>query len=224
MQRFVPVVIGLVVGILLGAWQPRGEVLSLRAQLDQQKAEKPCRSNATAEVRNLLGGAGRAARKQDPAAPAPTNSPPSPPQDPPDPPEASDPKDLPDTQSMEEMLAVLDARRSQSMAALVEQADLSPDQEQKIQAIFDHMNAELKTSIDQFVKQASSGTEIRRRDLMALGADVLDIAVTADDQIHDILPLETLETLDEEVIDPFAFVSGDAVRSMTQLKDMDFPQ
>ena len=36
------------VGIVLGAWQPRGELLEMRAELDELRAagNKPCRASA----------------------------------------------------------------------------------------------------------------------------------------------------------------------------------
>lgn len=227
MQRFVPVVVALVVGILLGAWQPRGEVLSLRAELDKQQAQKPCKSTATEEVRNLLGG--RPTNRKTEAPAAPKTQPPIPDQRPDQPtdPTAS-PTEAPtrqiDAESVEEMVAVLNARRAQSMQALTEQADLNAAQQAAVEQIFDTMNSQLKASVEQFVASAEARGSVNRRDMMALGADVLDLVVNADDQLHQTLPAEVLEQVDEEATDPFAFVSGDAVEAFVKLQEMDFPE
>ncbi|HND34441.1 MAG TPA: hypothetical protein PLA94_30775, partial [Myxococcota bacterium] len=71
MHRFLPAVLALVVGILLGAWQPRGELLRLRSELDASRG-KDCRSDAAASVRDLLGAGGMHSPDDAPVKRSPT--------------------------------------------------------------------------------------------------------------------------------------------------------
>ena len=114
------------------------------------------------------------------------------------------------------------ARRAQAMAALVEQAGLSSDQEKATQAIYDQMNTDLKNTLQDFVEKAQKNGKADRRDVMALGADVLEVMVATDDALRQQIPSDALEALDPEVTDPFAFVSGEVVKPLADLKDMDF--
>lgn len=235
MHRFLPAVLAMVVGILLGAWQPRGELLRLRSELDASRG-KDCRSDAAASVRDLLG-AGGMHSPDDPPTRKPGSSPkPASPDQDKEAPENTLPGDdgtegteapenrLPPEEELKEMAAVLDARRAQAIAALSEQADLDEAEIATVEAVYDKMNASLKASVDEFVARAESTGVVERRDMMALGADVLDAAVVAEDGVRSALPPDVAADLPEEYTDPLAFISSDVVMSLSRIRDLELPR
>jgi hypothetical protein len=122
------------------------------------------------------------------------------------------------------MAAVLDARRAQAIAALSEEADLDEGQIATVEAVYDKMNASLKQSVEDFVSRAESTGTVERRDMMALGADVLDAAVVAEDGVRSVLPPEVAADLPEEFTDPLAFISSDVVMSLSRIRDLELPR
>ncbi|HNH50195.1 MAG TPA: hypothetical protein PKY30_24380, partial [Myxococcota bacterium] len=225
-------VLALVVGILLGAWQPRGELLRLRSELDASRG-KDCRSDAAASVRDLLGAGGMHSPDDVPVKRSPTSPTPSDPGEkpaapeniPPDALEAEAPKNqLPPEEELKEMAAVLDARRAQAIAALSEQADLDEAEIATVEAVYDKMNAQVKASVDEFVARAEASGTVERRDMMALGADVLDAAVVAEDGVRSVLPPDVAADLPEEYTDPLAFISSDVVMSLSRIRDLELPR
>lgn len=116
------------------------------------------------------------------------------------------------------MQAALDARRSQAMAALNEQADLSDEQSAAVDSAMAEMNSQLKAEVDALVATANDGDIIARRDIMEFAANSLDTVIAADDKLRDIIPAEVYDTLDTEAVDPFSYLSGDAVQSLSKLQ------
>ncbi len=232
MHRFLPAVLAMVVGILLGAWQPRGELLRLRSELDASRG-KDCRSDAAASVRDLLGAGGMHSPDVPPsrktgAAPqsaSPDQTGDAPEKAPPGEVEPEAPENrLPPEEELKEMAAVLDARRAQAIAALSEQGDLDEAEIATVEAVYDKMNASLKASVDEFVARAESTGTVERRDMMALGADVLDAAVVAEDGVRSVLPPDVAADLPEEYTDPLSFISSDVVMSLSRIRDLELPR
>lgn len=228
MKHFVPVVVALVVGIVLGAWQPRGELLTMRAENDTLRARIAAAERGRGPMegfRALLGAERSAVAAPDARTP---DAPAAPDAEPADgtPTAASSPADAPDDdaheqalspRSLDEMQAALDARRAQAMAALTEQADLSDADAARVDAAMDEMNAQLKVEVDRMVAQMADGHEPDRRDMMELAANGLDIALAADDKLRAVIPAEVYATLDPEAVDPFSYVSGEALAGILAL-------
>ena len=227
MKTFVPVVIALVVGILMGAWQPRGELLELRARVDElaAKAKKPCTGAGLDPIRTML------RSPDESAAPVVTrtggDAPPAP-----DAPEggvkvevgggeagADGPRKLSED-DLAKLKSGLDARRAHAMEALREQGELTTEDEAEVQGIFDDMNQKLKAEIDRFAAEAAEHGEVERRDFMELGANALDVVIATDDALRGALPEDVYSSLDQELQDPLSYVSGDTVASLTKLQGL----
>lgn len=118
------------------------------------------------------------------------------------------------------MQATLDARRSQALAALTEQGDLSDDQVDAVDAVMNEMNAKLKDEVNDFVAAANAGEDPDRRDMMEFAANTLDAVIIADDKLREIIPADIYDTLDAEAVDPFSYISGDAVPGLADLKEL----
>jgi hypothetical protein len=233
MKGFVPAVVALVAGIVIGAWQPRGELLAARAELDSLRTgSKPCKGAAADGIRSIL----HADAPVAPVAPGSSkkkttvhvgaDAPPAEPSTPPEATPSSEPaaSDTPDPETPEQlrdaMHTGLDARRAQARAALQEQGDLSDDQMRAVDAIMDDMNGELKKEVDLFVKDAVAKGDVDRRDMMDFAAGALDVVIAADDKMRAQLPAELWDSVDDSALDPFSYVSGTTLDSVTDLKDV----
>ena len=225
----------MVVGIVLGAWQPRGEMLALRAEVDALKlaGAAPCRNSAARSIRSILRSDApdlgmdengrRAAPAPDPSgATAQDGDGPAPDEGGP---ETTD--DAPSPRSTEEMREVmqagLDARRAQALAALVEQGDLGDDDVEAVNATMDDMNRALKAEVDAFAEAALADGEVDRRDLMDFAAESLDIVIAADEQLRRALPEDVYDAVDDSAVDPFSYVSGDTLDALTRLEGVSAP-
>jgi len=226
MNAFLPSVLALVIGIVIGAWQPRGELLAARAEMDTLRAQaaKPCRGRAADAVTRIL-------RAEPPTAPKPT---PSTTSGTPETPKkeglrievgsgdkSEEPRDA--EEATDAMRTALEARRAQALAALEEQAELDEAQMNEVASITDAMNAELKTEIDAFVEEAVAAGEVDRRDVMDFAAEALDVVIAADDRMRAAIPAEAYAAADDEAVDPLSFLSGDTVASLTRLEGIAGP-
>ncbi|MFN7144988.1 MAG: hypothetical protein ACK4YP_14520 [Myxococcota bacterium] len=224
MKPFFPAVVALVVGIVLGAWQPRGELLAMRAELDDLRAEgrKPCRTDPAASIRSLLQvdpedfrRARDDARADVPEGAAEAEAPDAPSEPPTDDealPAEGDPPRTPE-EARAAAAATLDARRAQARAALIEQGDLGDDEVAAVDAAMDQMNRELKAEVDAFVEDAVATGEIDRRAMMELAAGTLDVFIAADDRMRQALP-QAYGEVDDSAVDPLSYVSFDTLSSL----------
>lgn len=228
MKNFVGIVVALVAGIVLGAFQPRGELLELRQRLDEAnaKAARPCKAAGIDQIRSMFQTAGADEGAPDPKADAP---PPTPDEGPPPPPGdmravTGQPGQPPDPAQMKKQLAelqaALDARRAHAIEALTEQADLSDDQVAQVDALFDTMNDNLKREVDDFVAQATKEGEVSRRDFLELGADALDTVIATDDALRGVVGEEAYKGLSDEVTDPMSYVDGTTMSSLSQVAEL----
>jgi hypothetical protein len=228
-KNFVPVVVALVIGIVLGAWQPRGELLEARKQMDdlRAKAKSGNRSGGSA-----LAGIQQILRAKPPAQPGQTpeptsaaagsqaadNAPDGTSQTPDIPTDTPPPTAEDIRQQVGVMQATLDARRAQAMAALTEQGELTEDQQAEVSNAMAEMNSQLKAEVERFVAAANAGEDLDRRDAMEFTANSLDVVLAADDKMREILPAEVYDAVDSEAVDPFSYLSGDAVESLSKLE------
>lgn len=228
-KNFVPVVVALVIGIVLGAWQPRGELLLARSQMDELRAKSKSGNcgggSALAGIQQILraqppGQAGQAPEPKPDAAgnPSPGDAPAGDANTPEAPPEAPPPSAEEIRMQVGVMQATLDARRAQAMAALTEQGELTEDQQDEVSAAMSEMNSQLKAEVERFVAAANAGEDLDRRDAMEFTANSLDVVLAADDKIREILPAEIYDAVDAEAVDPFSYLSGDAVESLSKLE------
>ncbi len=232
MRPFLPAIFTLALGMVLGAWQPRGELLTARAEL-AALAEQPCRRSAADRVRSMLSG-DRAALSPEtrfgiqdaPGADAPATDDAG--ADDGTSPEASAegatptplaPEDLEDEREM--MADALAVRRSQARAALAEQADLGDDELAEVDAIMDEMNRKLKVEVDRFVEDALERGTLERRDMMEIAAVSLDTVIAADDDLAELLPDGV--KIDDEARDPFSYLDAAAVERLVELQGFDDP-
>ncbi|MDP2309787.1 MAG: hypothetical protein Q8P18_27450 [Pseudomonadota bacterium] len=233
MKPFFPAVIALVVGIVLGAWQPRGELLTMRSELDALKEAggKPCRSGAADSIRSILradpstfesAGAERTVRNVEGADPVEGTD-----DQPPTGGENAAPVDGAPPETPEQLRAAmntaLDARRGQALAALVEQGGLEDAEVAAVTDAMDQMNRELKTEVDAFVQSAVASGEVDRRDVMDFAAEALDIVIAADDRLQKAVPADVYAEVDEAAVDPFSYLSGDALESLVRLEGVAGP-
>ena len=221
MKLFLPIVLSLVAGIVLGSWQPRGELLTLRKEADglRAQAKKPCRAGGA----STLSGIFRVPEETDDER-APRAPPPVPPGDTPDPVLGDTPTPAPPGPRAEETMAAmkasLDARRAQALQALTEQGDLNDAQVGEVDQIMDRMNADLKKAVDAMVDETLAAGTMDRRGMLEFGADALDIVLAADDQMRSTLPKEVYDAVDDQTVDPFSYVSGEALQSAAKLEGM----
>jgi hypothetical protein len=224
MKPFLPAVAALVAGIVLGAWQPRGELLALRAEVDalRAKADKPCRTSAADRIRTIL-------RAEAPVPAAPADEPPAAPASPdvppapdavPAPPVADAPAPPDPEEVKEQMAAALDARRAQALAALAEQGDLDEEEIAGVNAIVDDMNRQLKVEVDRFVDDALASGDVDRRDVMDFAAESLDIVIATDDKMRGALGVEVYDEVDDSALDPLSYLSGDTLDALARLQDV----
>lgn len=115
------------------------------------------------------------------------------------------------------MVAMLDTRRAQALAALKEQGELSPEQLDQFDATMQSFNESVKKSLETFATTGMEKGEIERHDALILAADVLDSVIVAEDQVHNLLSEEQLQGIDPEAIDPLSYISGDTVRVLEQV-------
>jgi hypothetical protein len=235
LKPFFPAVVALVAGIVLGAWQPRGELLAARAELDALRTDHggPCRGGAADSIRSILHADAPSVAEAPshphegrvPAAIAadePVVDEPTPPADE-QPVGADAPADQTPEQMKEAMHTALDARRAQALAALVEQGELSDDEVEAVNTAMDHMNQELASEVDGFVDDALRAGEVDRRDVMDFAADALDIVIAADDDMRKAVPPEVYDEIDDSAVDPFSYVSGDTLDALARLQGMPSP-
>jgi hypothetical protein len=215
MRSLLPVVTALVLGMVAGWWQPQGEVLRLREQVEQarRKVKENCGRGAAAGIGTILRAepprldiepGGRSGAEEPTAPPAP---------------EAPDPGGVP-AEEVAALSAGLDARRAQARAALVEQGDLEDDDVDAVDAAMDAMNRALKAQVEAMVRQALETGELDRREMLEFGAEALDIVLEADDAMREALPEDVYDELDPEVVDPFSYIDGSTVEGLAQLEGM----
>lgn len=233
-KHFLFLVAGIVLGTVVGLWQPRGELFAMREQLAENEKEM-------AALRRQAGAASIAGLFHPARSTPPGGTPEPGPQPSPDPTaagaqglqvtvgEPSGPAtlapdaeniDLGEAETMQGVKEALDARAAQARAALVEQANLDDEQLAAFDAAIDRMNERLQKQIDLLATQLESGEQPDRRDLMELGAEGLDAMIEADDTIAEALPPDVRDAIDDELLDPFSHVDGTTMESLLQFDGM----
>jgi hypothetical protein len=232
-KAFLWAVAGLVVGVLVGLWQPQREMQRMREEVRENDREVAAlrRRSAAQGIAGLFHPSGPA--KSEAAPPAPSEVGPgeeavavaevpaagtsgsmetAPEVGPKDP--------LADANSMAAVQEGLDARAAQARAALIEQADPTDEELAAFDAAIDRMNERLQGQVEGLAAQIRAGGEPSRRDLMELGAEGLDAMIEADDAISAVFPDDVRESLDDELLDPFSHLDGSTLASLSDLDDL----
>ncbi|GDX83048.1 hypothetical protein LBMAG42_48590 [Deltaproteobacteria bacterium] len=224
-------VAALVFGTVLGAWQPRGELLELRAEVAKlEKDTRACkRGAASAGIARILGGRDGAESEavgdrpeRQSEAPDAANQGVQEGNAKKDGVEAGEdgeqggPDGLPSDPAA--MADALDARAAQARAAMIEQADPDDEALAEIDAAIEKMNARLKTQVDAFADSIEGGAEPDRREMMEFAAEALDAVIEADDVFRDALPDDVRAEIDDEAVDPFSYIDGSTLASLARLE------
>jgi hypothetical protein len=135
-----------------------------------------------------------------------------------------------DDLSREEALETLETARDtmavrlrQARAALWEDVDPTPQQEQVFDAVIDDMNDRLSTLAEDLIDEVVANGEPGRRESMGFAADALDIFLSAEDAMMNAMTAEQREVVREEATDATAFVDPDIVDILIQLDGLAEP-
>lgn len=204
--------VGLAIGGVLGGLPARSEIRALQQELEQ--ARKAPRPAVGRELGQILRGNGF--RDGTTAVPAP---PPGDPQAPPGPEPAPDAPTAPEPapsdgpkladvrgKDLEGARLALEARAAQARAALLEDANPTPEQLQQIDTTLRSMNDDLRRIADDVAAELAAGTEPDRRQLMMIAADTLDVMVEAETRLTESLRADQVDGLSDESLNPFSYV------------------
>ena len=237
--HFVIGALALVVGLAVGGLGPRAEVRALKAQLEEAGE---CEDNGQmgTEIANMFRG-----RPWDDEAPPKrvTRFPdrvPGPDEGPP--PDAGPPPEVDDEGgftirigddeegnggselSEEDLRENLDLAREamnlryeQARAALIEDADPSDEQLEKIDAAMGEMNDELIGLANDLVEQMNLDEEPSRRDTMLYAAETLDVVLSAEENLRGALTEDQVANLQDESLDPLSYVDPAIIDVLEQL-------
>lgn len=129
--------------------------------------------------------------------------------------EAPEPEDL--EEALEMAREAMDIRAAQAWAALDDQAALDDDQLAAFQGAIDQMNDELMASADELIQTVTSGGEPTRREALVFADNILDTILETDDAIYGILDAEQRSAVEDEVLDPLAYVEPSLVDKLMEL-------
>ncbi len=130
--------------------------------------------------------------------------------------EDAEPQDV--EEAMEMAREAMDIRKAQAWAALEEQAGLDEDQMLAFQDAIDQMNDALMRSAEDLVETVTSGEEPTRREALMFADNVLGSIIETDDAIYEILDADQRAAVEEEVLDPLAYVEPDLVDKLMELE------
>ncbi len=227
--RFVVVgVFALAVGLVLGGLGPRAELRSLKAQLDGKPA-KCERSGIGRQIASAFRGRPWEANLEDDELEPEDEEPEEEPTEAADPPEAGvqfnfgngEDGEPPDREDIEEgmdmMRDAMQLRKTQARAALDEAAAPTDQQWDDIDGAIADMNEDLMSLAEEFVDTIGAGEEPSRREAMLFASETLDVMLEADDRLYESLTPDQIETIDQEVIDPFAHIDPELIDVFMEL-------
>ncbi len=218
--------VAMVVGLVLGGWQPRQEARRWKALAEAAPTECTDRAEVARQLAGVFRGrpldaglpdeAG-AAGADEPGAARPAGAevvegPDAEARPDPDP-EPADPEE-----AVRLAREAVRLRRAQARAALVE-AGATDEQLAAIDAATERMNTELSALADEFVAGLDEGRPPDRREMMLFATDALDVLVTADDTLFSTFDEELRAELDPTALDPFSYVDESVVESIVRLRE-----
>lgn len=120
-------------------------------------------------------------------------------------------------EEVEAAKAAMALRAAQARAALVEDADPTPEQLAAIDAATSQMNDRLEELALQFFQQVETEGEPDRRELYRMAADTMDAFVSAEDGILASLTPEQRAAVRQEATDPTSFVDDRVIGLLANL-------
>lgn len=114
-------------------------------------------------------------------------------------------------------------RRRQARAALVEQAELEEDDLVRVDAAVERMNEELAGMVEDLVEDATASGRLDRRELMAFAADALEVVISADGALRDVVGDEAVASVDDTALDPLSYLDAAVVAPLTRLEGVASP-
>jgi len=211
-------------GLVLGGVGPRAEVRALKAQLEEAETcessgigrqlasafqGRPWQGRGEEKAADLEERAPEVAAVETTPAPAPLRVEFGTDDDPPR------PEDI--EEGMEMMRDAMSLRQTQARAALDEEASPSDEQWDAIDGAIQDMNVNLQALAGELVDTLGSGEEPSRREAMLFAADTLDVMLEADDRLYESLTAEQRESMDEDVLDPFAHIDPGVIDIFMEL-------
>lgn len=228
MKQVLLAVVAVVLGFVLGGLGPRAQLRTLEASIEDLAAER-CEQRVGRDLAAMFG----AARTSGPPSQAPYVPPHAreltvePREDTAaaEPAEVLPPEDP--AEAMEEELeaarTALDLRRAQARAALMEDADPSDEQLDRIDDAVEQMNVELEDLAADIIDVVNSGEEPSRREMMVFAADALDVMITAEESIAGSLGDDQLGSVEDGSIDPFSYIEPDLVDMFYEIDQSRLP-
>jgi hypothetical protein len=218
--------IGLALGGVLGGLPARSQLRQLQEEVDTlRKTTRPAVGRELGQI--LRGGlVNSPGQTPVPDAPPPPTAEPVQPVEPPaqDAPVAGTngadggskfPKDLP--KELDTAKAALEMRAAQARAALLEDADPTPQQLEQIDASLASMNEDLRRIAEDVAAELASGVEPDRRQMMMIAADTLDVMVDAETRLSDALTPEQIDGLEDDSLNPFSYVDPTVLQAFDGL-------
>jgi hypothetical protein len=206
----------LLVGLLLGGIPTRGEVRRLETEVEELE-DRECRPRLGTDFLGAL-------RPQVESPPATAATPPG--VDEPEDtdteaaPAADEAPELDEDEGPEAMRAVLDARRAQARAALLEQVEPTDAQLDTFDAAVADMNTELRAIAEDLLARVRElGEPPPRREMLLYAADGLDAVIEADTRIREALGDVDV---DDEAVDPLSHVDPALVDLLVELDEAGF--
>lgn len=229
MRLFVVAALSLLLGIVIGGIGPRSELRELRQEMSELEGKACAQDSIGKDLAALLSagaGARDASRAREEADRIAEENP-----------EVAEQLDQMDanreqargevTEQLQSAAAndeelraartALELRRAQARAALLEDADPSPEQLDEIDSAVAEMNQGLNQLASELVNMMAKGEEPTRRDAMAFAADALDTMIIAEDRINAALDEDQLAGVDEQALDPFSYVDPALVDVLARL-------
>lgn len=214
-------VIALVIGLAVGGLGPRSEARALRAQLDDA-AE--CKDSAMgSEIANVFRGrpwGGDEPRKRvtgTDAGPVPVPIDEKPPAEDPDPDgfrmewnsDGDEPENM--KEGLDLARDAMELRYTQARAALLEDAQPTAEQMEQFDTAMDKMNQDLVGLAEDLVAQVNDGGEPSRHDTMLFAAETLDVLLSAEDNMRDVMSEDQIGSLSDESLDPLSYIDPSIV-------------
>lgn len=211
MRALVHVAVGVVIGVGLGAIPGESRLQSLRQELAELE-DRPCDGGGfTGAIRQVLTPAtGDAAAPDAPIEPV-ADAPDGPVDPQPAPPPSAG--DTPD-----EVKSVLQMRKSQARAALIQDAGLDDTQTTELDAAVAEMNDALMALTDDLVEDVRENGIPGRRDSMVYAAEALDVLIAAEDRMSAVLDDDQRADVDAKALDPTSFVDPALIDRLAELE------
>ncbi len=218
MRVVVTLALGIVIGVAIGAVPAENWSSTVKSHEGDQAPPDCPRNDFSGVVGNMLEDAGR---RNEPAAalpPEPGEPAVAAPEVPPVPGETDAKVDI--EQEVSAAKIALEARRTQSRAALIEDAGLDEKQIVAFDEATAAMNAELLALTGDLVTDVQENGPPSRRDSMQYAAEALDVMISAEDRMNAVLDDDQRADAAAESLDPLSYVDPAIVDHIRELRSL----